>query len=144
MMASEIIGTQAASPVIAQQHFNFDRVVNKSDQGLAKAEVEIEQVSSTLKSDSVEKELALATSEKVVDESKQEEKLADKVLQLNDYAQNINREIQFSVHKETNQTIVKVVDTETDKVIRQLPSEEILKMAESLENFSGMLLKEQA
>ena len=141
-MASEIIGTQAASPVTAQQHFNFDRVVNKSDQGLA--EVEIEQVSSTLKSDSVEKELALATSEKAVDESKQEEKLADKVLQLNDYAQNINREIQFSVHKETNQTIVKVVDTETEKVIRQLPSEEILKMAESLENFSGMLLKEQA
>ena len=60
------------------------------------------------------------------------------------YAQNINREIQFSVHKETNQTIVKVVDRETDKVIRQLPSEEILKIAESLENFSGMLLKEQA
>jgi flagellar protein FlaG len=142
MMASEIIGIQAASPATAQQHFNSDRVAVQSDQSLAKAGVE--QVSSTLKSDAEEKELALASSEKAVDESKQEEKLADKVLQLNDYAQNLNREIQFSVHKETNQTIVKVVDTETDKVIRQLPSEEILKIAESLENFSGMLLKEQA
>jgi len=142
MMASEIIGTQAASPVTAQQHFNSDRVSNQSGQGLAKAEAE--QVSSTLKSDAEEKEIALVTSGKAVDESKQEEKLADKVLQLNDYAQNINREIQFSVHEETNRTVVKVVDTETKKVIRQLPSEEILKIAESLENFSGMLLKEQA
>ena len=142
MMASEIIGTQAASPVTAQQHFNSDRVSNQSGQGLAKAEAE--QVSSTLKSDAEEKEIALVTSGKAVDESKQEEKLADKVLQLNDYAQNINREIQFSVHEETNRTVVKVVDTETKKVIRQLPSEEILKIAESLENFSGMLMKEQA
>lgn len=142
MMANEIIGTQAASPAIAQQHFNSALVANQSEQGLAKAGVEQER--STLKSDAEEKELALSTAGKAVDETKQEEKLADKVLQLNDYAQNINREIQFSVHKETNRTIVKVVDTETDKVIRQLPSEEILKIAESLENFSGMLLKEQA
>lgn len=142
MMASEIMGTQAASPVTTQQHFASDRVVNQPNQSLEK--VEVGKIDLALRREAEEKKLALATSEKVVDGSKQEEKLAEKISQLNDYAQHINREIQFSVHKETNQTVVKVIDAETDKVIRQLPSEEILKIAESLENFSGMLLKEQA
>lgn len=45
------------------------------------------------------------------------------VTRLNQYVQSIERELNFSVEKETGKTIVKVIDSRTNEVIRQLPSE---------------------
>ena len=54
------------------------------------------------------------------------------VSQLNDYVQNVQRDLQFEVDNELGQTIVKVVDQETKKVIRQIPDEVALRLAEKL------------
>lgn len=56
----------------------------------------------------------------------------------------VAQDLLFSIDKETGRTIVKVVDSATDKVIRQIPSEEILAIAKALDNFQGLLLKQQA
>ena len=48
--------------------------------------------------------------------------------------------VRFENNQEFNQLIVKVVDTETDEVIRQVPAEEILGMQASLENLRGNLV----
>lgn len=54
----------------------------------------------------------------------------------------------FSLDKDSGKTVVKVVDSATDEVIRQFPSEEMLALAKSLEEFQGLkrgdLLKEKA
>jgi flagellar protein FlaG len=54
------------------------------------------------------------------------------VSQLNDFVQNVQRDLQFEVDNEKGQTIVKVVDQQTKEVIRQIPDEVALRLAENL------------
>ena len=72
----------------------------------------------------------------------------DQVKQAVDQVQQIVRplaqSLQFSIDEDTHNTVVKIVDTETNKVIRQIPSEEMLQMAKALDNFTGLLMKQQA
>ncbi len=60
------------------------------------------------------------------------EQLDDAVSQLNDFVQNVQRDLQFEVDNELGQTIVKVVDQSTKEVIRQIPDELALRLAENL------------
>ncbi|MDD3352509.1 flagellar protein FlaG [Zoogloea sp.] len=72
----------------------------------------------------------------------------DQVKQAVDQVQQIVRplaqSLQFSIDEDTHNTVVKIVDTETNKVIRQIPSEEMLQMAKALDKFTGLLMKQQA
>lgn len=72
----------------------------------------------------------------------------DQVKQAVDQIQQIVRplaqSLQFSIDEDTHNTVVKIVDTETNKVIRQIPSEEMLQMAKALDKFTGLLMKQQA
>ncbi len=73
-----------------------------------------------------------------VDVELSQEALENVVSQLNAYVQNTQRDIDFSVDDTTGRVIVKVIDSESDEVIRQIPSEEMLAISrhlmESLEN----------
>jgi len=71
--------------------------------------------------------------------------------QLQQALQTINRKLssstslEFSYHEGTKQTVVKVTDKETGDVIRQIPSEAALAIAESIGEFQkGMLLQQKA
>jgi flagellar protein FlaG len=66
------------------------------------------------------------------------------VRQINDYVQTLNRDIEFSVDKEHNRTIIKVIDSDTGEVIRQLPPEDVLQLAKRLEQMDGLLVREKA
>ncbi|OWY37908.1 flagellar biosynthesis protein FlaG [Xenophilus sp. AP218F] len=70
--------------------------------------------------------------------------LQESVKQLNNTASLYNSNLQFSVDKDTGTTVVKVVDTETKQVIRQIPSEEALRIAKAIGDFKGLLLKDKA
>jgi len=52
--------------------------------------------------------------------------------------------LQFTVDDDTGRTVVKVMDSATDQVIRQIPSEEILSIAKALDKLSGLLLEQKA
>ncbi len=54
------------------------------------------------------------------------------------------RGLQFSVDVTTGKTIVKLVDKETNEVIRQMPSREMLAIARALDRVQGLLLRDQA
>lgn len=91
------------------------------------------------------KEKALSSAEQQQEEEARAEKaLNEKVKELNDFVQNLKRDLHFSVDKETGRMVVRVVNAETDEVIKQIPSDEILKLAESLENMSGLLINKRA
>lgn len=66
------------------------------------------------------------------------------VQQINSAMQSNARGLEFSLDDESDRTIVKVVDTQTQKVIRQIPTEEALAIAKSLEKAIGSLVKEKA
>jgi flagellar protein FlaG len=57
------------------------------------------------------------------------EEVVQAVIDITEYVQNISRDLQFQVDKQTGDTIVTVLDTETKAVIRQIPSEEVVAMA---------------
>jgi flagellar protein FlaG len=49
----------------------------------------------------------------------------------------------FSGHEDTGQTVVRVVDKDTGKLIRQIPPQELLDLAAKLEDMMGMLFDKQ-
>ena len=52
--------------------------------------------------------------------------------------------LEFSVDPQTRKTVVRLVDTSTNQVIRQMPSEEMLAIARSMDKWQGLLLKQRA
>jgi flagellar protein FlaG len=63
--------------------------------------------------------------------------------QINKALKQFDSNIQFSVD-ENNKTNVKVVDTQTKEVIRQMPSKEMLAIAQALDKFQGLLIRIKA
>ncbi|MEW6313217.1 MAG: flagellar protein FlaG [Pseudomonadota bacterium] len=63
---------------------------------------------------------------------------------INKTIQSFSRGLEFSVDEETDKTVVRVVDTQTNEVIRQMPSEEVLAIAKALDKLQGMLLRLKA
>ena len=55
-----------------------------------------------------------------------------------------NVELKFNKDDETGQTYVKIVDKETGDTIREIPPEEVRKLAEKLEEMVGILLDKKA
>ncbi len=55
------------------------------------------------------------------------------VAQMNEYIQSTQRDLQFSYDPDSGQTVVKVLDRSTQEVIRQIPDEIFLKLAETLD-----------
>lgn len=62
------------------------------------------------------------------------------VSKLNDFVQSVQRDLQFEVDQELGKTVVKVVDQETQKVIRQIPDELALRLAENLQQDEPLTL----
>jgi len=53
-----------------------------------------------------------------------------------------NKKLQFVVDHHSNEVIVKVIDKETDKVIKELPPEELQRLHKNLKEAIGLLFDE--
>jgi len=53
-------------------------------------------------------------------------------------------DLRFSMDEDSGKLIVRVVDTATKEVIRQIPSEESLAISQSIEKLQGLLVKQKA
>lgn len=60
------------------------------------------------------------------------EELRQAVTVMNDYVQSIARDLEFSVDEELNETVVKVIDSKSGEVIRQIPDQTLLELARTL------------
>ena len=65
------------------------------------------------------------------------------VTRLQDTLQHVEPRIELSVDKELNQVIVRVFDEESGDLIRQIPSEEILKLDRFFADPSGLFVEEE-
>jgi len=64
--------------------------------------------------------------------------------QINDFLKSSASEVQFTVDGESDRVVVRIVDTQTNKVIRQMPSEEMLAVSKSLDKLTGLLIQQKA
>jgi flagellar protein FlaG len=76
---------------------------------------------------------------------RQEPIQADAVVQnLKEFASLHNISLDFSVHEASGRTVIRVIDTGTRKVVREIPPEEILDLLVSIEKMAGKLLSTTA
>lgn len=66
------------------------------------------------------------------------------VNKLNELVAPALQTVQFSMDEEAGRMIVKVIDTATQKTIRQIPNEEVLAFSKTLGRLQGLVVRERA
>ncbi len=56
----------------------------------------------------------------------------------------LQRDLNFSVDDSTGQVVIRVLDGDSGKVVRQIPSEDILRLAERLDEMRSLLFEAKA
>jgi len=64
--------------------------------------------------------------------------------QLESFVQSMGRDLSFSVDSNTGYHVVRVTNPQTGEVVRQLPSKELLEIAESLGHSASGLVSQKA
>lgn len=100
-----------------------------------------------------------------IKEVRQESKDIKNLLQLSDYERKVlpvsdklvidaiekanraitgtNRRFEFSIHEKTKDVMVKVIDTDTNTIVREIPPEKILDMVAKLWEMAGLIVDER-
>ena len=90
-------------------------------------------------------DLPQVTTKPVARQQASSEELKTAVDGINRVMRQSSRNLEFRLDADTNLVVVKLMDTETGEVIRQMPSEETLAIARSIGEFQqGLLLKQRA
>ena len=73
------------------------------------------------------------------------EELQGVVKRLNEHVQMINRNLQFSVDEDSGRSVIRVVNADTQELVRQIPSEEALRISrhikEQTSDVSGLIFQ---
>lgn len=105
------------------------------------------QISSPEPVDSKVREINLydINTEKKAEEIKKntDEKIARITELMDNYVRSIQRDIKIQVNNNTGDVSVKVISEETGKVIREIPSKEMLELAARMEEISGILFDQK-
>ncbi len=72
------------------------------------------------------------------------QRLKRAVQEIEKFVQSIKRNLEFSIDEASGRVVVKVIASESGEVVRQIPSEEALKLADSLNTASNVLLDAKA
>ena len=66
------------------------------------------------------------------------------VLELENFVQSVKRNLEFSIDEASGKMVVKVIASDSGEVIRQIPNEEVLKLANSLNDANSLLFSAKA
>jgi len=80
----------------------------------------------------------------VQDSAPTQEVIAKAAQQIQNFVQSMGRNLNFSIDDTTGYHIVTVVNPETNEVVRQLPSEELLKIAQNMAQLKNALVSQKA
>lgn len=96
-------------------------------------------------SDRVQQEQARAAQAAQVEQEQENtepsvsESIREAVSNLNEFSQSIRRNLSFSLQNETGRVVVEVTDSETGELIRKIPSDEALQIAERISETRSLL-----
>ncbi|VVP23733.1 flagellar protein FlaG [Pseudomonas fluorescens] len=74
----------------------------------------------------------------------EQDKLKMAVQEIEKFVQSVKRNLEFSIDEPSGQVVVKVIASESGEVVRQIPNEEVLKLANSLNDASSLLFSAKA
>lgn len=81
---------------------------------------------------------------KIGNSMESEEQVKQAVQKIQGAVNNLAQNLQFSIDEDTGKTIIKVMDVHTEEVIRQIPTEEAVKIARTLDKVQGLLFNGKA
>lgn len=67
-------------------------------------------------------------------------KIESMVEGLNDFLEPVNTSIKFVLHDKLDRYYVKVIDSKTDEVVREIPPEQMLDMYAAMAEFMGLIV----
>ena len=77
-------------------------------------------------------------------QEQQMSKIEEAVDRLDTFAKSVNKKLSYSFNKELNQVVVKVLDAQTDRVIKELPPAELQRLHMKIQEYIGMIVDETA
>jgi len=86
---------------------------------------------------------ATDVAEKTAGSKPSDDELRKAVEKVSSAMQAYSSELNFSIDEDSGRQVVKVLDTTNDKVIRQFPSEEVLRIAKNLDKVLGVLFEQK-
>lgn len=95
-------------------------------------------------SETVSEQVAGQASETEGGSAATREQVEAAVATIQDFVQSVRRSINFSLEEGSGRVVVKVTDAGSGDVIRQIPSEEALQLAENLSEVRSLLFKAEA
>jgi len=72
-----------------------------------------------------------------------EKVVIDAIERANRAISGANRRFEFSIHEKTKEIMIKVLDSETNQVIREIPPEKILDMVAKMWEMAGLIVDER-
>ena len=66
------------------------------------------------------------------------------IIQAREFTQNLSRKLSFSYDDRIEKVIVRVMEGTSDKVIRQIPPEEMIRLSLKMDELMGMLINQDA
>lgn len=72
-----------------------------------------------------------------------EQQIKDAIFKANSKMRYHRTKVEFSYHEETKRVSIKVMDKDTEEVIREIPPEETLEMIEKMWELAGLLVDER-
>jgi flagellar protein FlaG len=72
------------------------------------------------------------------------EQVTQAIKSINKAMESLSQSLEFSIDTDTHLSIVKVVDKQTNEVIRQMPTPEALEIAKALDQVRGLLIRQKA
>ncbi|MCS6113355.1 flagellar protein FlaG [Shewanella baltica] len=97
-----------------------------------------------LKRDTAVSAIEQTVEQDATDNEQNPSKLTQVATELSDMMSMMRKGLAFKVDENSGQAVVTVLDKDTGDVIRQMPSEEALALAEKLSEVTGLLMKTEA
>ncbi|WP_313225420.1 flagellar protein FlaG [Stutzerimonas nitrititolerans] len=88
--------------------------------------------------------LSSGQSEKTEQKGGNAKEVGDAVERIRPQMQSLQRNLNFSVDDSSGNVVVQVLDGDSGKVVRQIPSEDILRLAERLDEMRSLLFEAKA
>ena len=64
--------------------------------------------------------------------------------QIKAFLDSSSASVEFSLQEDSGRVVIRIVDEQTQELIRQIPSEEVLTIAQALGRIQGLLVSEKA
>lgn len=134
-------------------HLAVDRLTTAEPTGKRQGSQQVEQVKQVEKAGqgpakaSVEQHVEVKAKEKEAQRVRETESdmkaLQEAVDQANKSFKAMNRRFEYNVHETLSRVFVKVIDSSTDELIREIPSEKLLDMVANMLEVAGIIMDER-